>query len=96
MEESNCRGYRLPISSPFFKTSYDLGRREIYAVTDIPLARNKAHYLEHFETCETVQVSSIRKEGDDYYMTFILTEEQFECYKINLNEANITYCSRYK
>lgn len=86
--------YKMPLSSPFFTTAYNRGKREVYVLTDLRLANNRSHYLENKETCEKIQVSSIERKGDLLKLTFQLTEEQFLCYERNLNESDITYCTR--
>lgn len=95
LKEENCNGYRLALSSPFFEVSTSMTKGEVYVVTDLPLARNRAHYITHHDTCTPVQVSSIEREGDQFKMIFVLDEDQFDCYRIHLNESDITYCTRY-
>jgi len=86
--------YSLPVSSPFFTTMYNEELKEIYLLTDLPLADNRSHYLQHLETCEKIQIHRIEKKGDNLKLTFQLTAFEFLCYRMHLNEMNITYCTR--
>jgi len=86
--------YTLPVCSSFFTVNYHRGKREVYVLTDLRLANNKRHYLQHQETCQKIQVSSIEKKGGLFKLTFQLSEEQFICYEKHLNESDITYCTR--
>lgn len=96
LREESCNGYRMALSSPFFEVATSMTKGEIYVLTDLPLARNRAHYITHHDTCTPVQVSRIERQGDEFKMTFVLNEDQFDCYRINLNESDITYCTRYR
>lgn len=86
--------YSMPVSSPFFRTSYSKEKREIYMVTDLKLADNRNHSLQNNETCEKIPVSTIQKDGDFLKLTFKMSESQFSCYERNINESDITYCTR--
>lgn len=86
--------YSMPLSSPFFTVTYHRGKRQVYLLTDLPIANNRSHYLQHHETCERIQVLSIERKGELLKLTFQLSEEQFICYDRHLNESDITYCTR--